>query len=101
MVFPWTDETEVIRLANSTEYCLAGSVYTQSPENAARIAAALETGTVSVNSHTLVTAAVPFGGIKSSGFGRELGPEGIREFTNMKFIDSPSMDMKKFLEIFK
>lgn len=95
MLFSWKDEKEVIRLSNGTRYGLAGSVYTQSPENAVRIASALEAGTISVNSHTLVTAAVPFGGVKNSGFGRELGPEGIREFTNMKFIDSPSMDMKK------
>lgn len=101
MVFPWSDEDEVIRLANGTDYGLGGSVYTESPETAARIAAKLETGTVSINSHTLVTAAVPFGGIKESGFGRELGPEGIREFTNMKYLDSPTMDMKKVLEIFE
>ena len=101
MVFSWSDEDEVVRLANSTAYGLCGSVYSESLENAARMADKLETGTVSVNFHTLVTAAIPFGGIKESGFGRELGPDGIREFTNKKFIVSPSMDMKKMMGIFE
>ena len=94
MVFSWSDEKEVLRLANATSYGLGGSVYTESPATAARIAAALEAGAISVNQPTMASPSIPFGGIKESGYGRELGSEGIREFTNVKYINSAAMDME-------
>ncbi|WP_455788403.1 aldehyde dehydrogenase family protein [Acidaminococcus fermentans] len=102
MVFSWSDEEETIRLANDTVYGLAASVYSEDPAHAAKVAAALEAGAVSLNSYTMfVSAAVPFGGVKESGLGRELGPEGIREFMNLKFMASSALDMKKVWDVFK
>lgn len=102
MVFSWSDEDEAIRLANDTVYGLAASVYSENPAHAAKVAAALETGAVSLNSYTMfVSAAVPFGGVKESGLGRELGSEGIREFMNLKFMASSALDMKKVWDVFK
>lgn len=101
MVFSWSDEDEAIRLANGTVYGLAASVYREDPVHAAKVAAAMEAGAVSLNSYRMfVSAAVPFGGVKESGLGRELGPEGIREFTNLKFMASSQLDMKKVFEYF-
>lgn len=76
-----------------------GTFYSN-PANAARMAAAMESGAVSVNQPTMAAAAIPFGGIKTSGFGRELGAEGIREFTNQKYINSAGIDMQKLFEQF-
>lgn len=94
MVFKWNDEQEVLRLANATTYGLGSSVYSESIESAARIAACMESGAVSINQPTMASPAIPFGGIKESGYGREMGKEGIVEFTNQKYINSASMDMK-------
>lgn len=69
-------------------------------ENAARLAAAMESGAVSINQPTMASPAIPFGGIKESGYGREMGKEGIVEFTNQKYINSAAMDMKAVFEQF-
>ena len=100
MVFKWNDEAEVLRLANGTSFGLGGSVYSESPENAARVAAGIEAGAISINQPTMASPSIPFGGIKESGYGRELGSEGIREFTNQKYINSAAMDMKAVFEQF-
>ena len=96
MIFSFDTEEEVVALANGTQYGLGSSVYTESPERAYRLAAQMESGAVSVNQPTLPSPAIPFGGIKNSGYGRELGADGIREFTNQKYINSNSIDMKVF-----
>lgn len=99
-VFKWEDEEEVLRLANSTSFGLGASVYSEDAANAARVAANLEVGAISINQPTMASPAIPFGGIKASGYGRELGAEGIREFSNQKYINSAGIDMKKVFEQF-
>lgn len=96
MVFSWSDEDEMMRLANGTDFGLGASVYTESPTTAQRIALELEAGAVSVNQFTAASPAIPFGGIKQSGFGREMGRDGIVEFTNKKLINSADMDVREF-----
>lgn len=94
MVFSYNDEADMLRIANGTPFGLGGSVYTENPESAARIAAKLEAGAISINQPTMAAAAIPFGGIKDSGYGREMGPAGMREFTNEKYINSALIDMQ-------
>jgi succinate-semialdehyde dehydrogenase/glutarate-semialdehyde dehydrogenase len=77
---------EAIAVANSTEYGLAGFVYTRDLDTAYRASEALETGMVGVNHLTIATAEVPFGGVKYSGFGREGGSEGILDYTYAKLV---------------
>lgn len=96
MVFSWNDEAEMLRLANGTDYGLGASVYTEDKATAQRMALALEAGAVSVNQFTAASPAIPFGGVKQSGFGREMGREGITEFCNQKLINSADMDVKAF-----
>lgn len=98
MIFPWETEDEVIALANGTDFGLGSSVYSEDPATAARMAAAMESGAVSINQPTMAAAGIPFGGVKTSGFGREMGPEGIREFTNQKYINSSQIDLEKVFE---
>ncbi len=71
---PFRDEAEAVALANDTEYGLSGSLWTRDVGRALRVARAVETGTMSVNSHSSVRYWTPFGGVKQSGLGRELGP---------------------------
>src|SRR6202035_2320929 len=73
-VIPFDGETEAIRLANDTIYGLSGSIWTRDGARALRVARALDTGVLSINSNTSVRVATPFGGFKQSGVGRELGP---------------------------
>jgi succinate-semialdehyde dehydrogenase / glutarate-semialdehyde dehydrogenase len=79
-------EEEAIELANDTPFGLGSYVFTNDPEQAQRIADGLETGMVYVNGVGLDGAELPFGGVKNSGFGRELGTLGIEEFVNKKLI---------------
>lgn len=94
MVFQYNEEAEMLRLANGTAFGLGGSVYTETPVAAARISSQLEAGAISINQPTMAAAAIPFGGIKESGYGREMGPAGMREFTNEKYINSALIDMQ-------
>lgn len=93
MLFSYKTEEEAIALANGIDFGLGSSVYSEDPAHAASVAAAMESGAVSINQPTMASPAIPFGGVKTSGFGREMGAEGIREFTNQKYINSAQIDM--------
>ncbi|GAA5056354.1 succinate-semialdehyde dehydrogenase/glutarate-semialdehyde dehydrogenase [Thermocatellispora tengchongensis] len=80
------DEQEAVALANGTPYGLSSSVWTSDPEQERRMIDALEAGAVFVNGMSVSYPELPFGGIRNSGYGRELGPAGIREFCNMKTV---------------
>ncbi|GIF18521.1 acyl-CoA reductase-like NAD-dependent aldehyde dehydrogenase [Actinoplanes tereljensis] len=85
-VLPFKDEDDAIRLANDTEYGLSGSLWTRDLGRALRVSRAVETGALSVNSHSSVRYWTPFGGMKQSGLGRELGPDALLGFTDVKNV---------------
>jgi acyl-CoA reductase-like NAD-dependent aldehyde dehydrogenase len=85
-VIPFDDEADAIRIANDTVYGLSGSIWTQNGARALRVARALETGTISINSNTSVRVSTPFGGFKQSGVGRELGPHALEHYTELKNV---------------
>jgi betaine-aldehyde dehydrogenase len=85
-VFPFDDEGDAIRFANATEYGLSGSIWTRDLSRGIRVARAVESGNLSVNSHSSVRYATPFGGFKQSGLGRELGPDAPLAFTETKNV---------------
>jgi acyl-CoA reductase-like NAD-dependent aldehyde dehydrogenase len=86
VVIPFRDEAEAVALANDTIYGLSGSVWTRDGAKALRVARAIETGVLSINSNTSVRVATPFGGFKQSGYGRELGPHATDAYTELKTI---------------
>ncbi|WP_299989461.1 NAD-dependent succinate-semialdehyde dehydrogenase [uncultured Pontibacter sp.] len=86
IVFVVKDEAEAIRIANDHKYGLAGTVFTSNQERGLRVARQVETGAMFVNAMVASSPEMPFGGIKKSGYGRELSYIGIREFTNQKSI---------------
>jgi len=85
-VIPFDGEEEAVRLANETIYGLSGSVWTRDGARALRAARAIETGVLSINSNTSVRVATPFGGFKQSGIGRELGPDALDHYTELKNV---------------
>jgi betaine-aldehyde dehydrogenase len=86
VVIPFDDEAEAIRLANDTIYGLSGSIWTGDGGRALRVARALDTGVISINSNSSVRVATPFGGFKQSGVGRELGPDALDHYTDVKNV---------------
>ena len=85
-VTPFADEAVAISMANDTPYGLSGSIWTGSVGRAIRVARGVETGNLSVNSHSSVRYWTPFGGFKQSGLGRELGPDAVDAFTEVKNV---------------
>jgi len=85
-VLPFEDEAQAVAMANDTPYGLSGSVWTRDVGRAIRVARAVETGNLSVNSHSSVRYWTPFGGFKQSGLGRELGPDALEAFTETKNV---------------
>jgi acyl-CoA reductase-like NAD-dependent aldehyde dehydrogenase len=85
-VIPFADEETAVRLANDTIYGLSGSIWTRDGARALRVARAIDTGVLSINSNTSVRVSTPFGGFKQSGYGRELGPHALDAYTEVKSI---------------
>jgi acyl-CoA reductase-like NAD-dependent aldehyde dehydrogenase len=85
-VIPFADEEDAVRLANDTPYGLSGSIWTRDGARALRVARALETGVISVNSNSSVRVSTPFGGMKQSGFGRELGMHALDGYSEVKNV---------------
>jgi acyl-CoA reductase-like NAD-dependent aldehyde dehydrogenase len=85
-VIPFDDEADAVRLANDTIYGLSGSVWTRDGARALRVARAIDTGVLSINSNSSVRVTTPFGGFKQSGVGRELGPDALDHYTEVKNV---------------
>jgi succinate-semialdehyde dehydrogenase/glutarate-semialdehyde dehydrogenase len=86
LILPAKDEEEAIAIANDSSFGLGGSIYTKNIEHGKRVASKIETGMVFINYPSVSTADLPFGGIKRSGYGKELSDLGIQEFVNKKLI---------------
>ncbi|MFF5991616.1 aldehyde dehydrogenase family protein [Prauserella flavalba] len=85
-VVPFADEAEAVAMANDTAYGLSGSIWTRDVGRALRVSRGVEAGNLSVNSHASVRYWTPFGGFKQSGLGRELGPDAVEAFTEVKNV---------------
>ena len=85
-LIPFDDEADAIRIANAPDYGLSGSIWTRDGARALRVARALETGVLSVNSNSSVRVQTPFGGFKQSGFGRELGLHALAGYSEVKNV---------------
>jgi acyl-CoA reductase-like NAD-dependent aldehyde dehydrogenase len=85
-VTPFEDEADAVTIANDTPYGLSGSIWTENLGRAIRVSRGVETGNLSVNSHSSVRYWTPFGGFKQSGLGRELGPDALDSFTEVKNV---------------
>src|SRR3984957_3231856 len=92
LFFRVKNEDEAIALANDSEFGLGGSVFTKDVARGKRVASRVDTGMVFVNHPTWTTADLPFGGIKNSGYGRELSSLGIQEFVNKKLVRVAAID---------
>jgi acyl-CoA reductase-like NAD-dependent aldehyde dehydrogenase len=85
-VIPFSDEREAVEVANDTIYGLSGSIWTRDGAKALRVARGIETGVLSINSNSSVRVTTPFGGSKQSGVGRELGPDALEHYTDVKNV---------------
>jgi succinate-semialdehyde dehydrogenase/glutarate-semialdehyde dehydrogenase len=86
VVYRVRDDGEAIALANSSPYGLGGHVYCSDPQRARRVADQLETGMIAVNRSMGSSGELPFGGVKRSGYGRELSRLGLLEFVNRRLV---------------
>jgi betaine-aldehyde dehydrogenase len=85
-LIPFADEAEAIRIANDSDYGLSGSIWTENGARALRVARAIDTGVLSINSNSSVRVSTPFGGFKQSGFGRELGMHALDGYSELKNV---------------
>jgi betaine-aldehyde dehydrogenase len=85
-LIPFEDEADAVRQANDTPYGLSGSIWTRDGARALRVARAIDTGVISVNSNSSVRHSTPFGGFKQSGFGRELGMHALEGYSEVKNV---------------
>jgi succinate-semialdehyde dehydrogenase/glutarate-semialdehyde dehydrogenase len=92
MFFRVKDEAAAIALANDSDFGLGGSVFTKDVERGKRVASQVNTGMMFINNMDWADAELPFGGIKDSGYGRELGNMGIQAFVNKKLVRTHDMD---------
>jgi betaine-aldehyde dehydrogenase len=88
-IIPYDNEADALRIANDSDYGLCGTVWTADVDHGIDIARGVRTGTYTVNGFGMEWGA-PFGGYKSSGVGRELGPEGLEEYLELKTINLPA-----------
>ncbi|MDZ4265690.1 MAG: aldehyde dehydrogenase, partial [Mycobacterium sp.] len=84
-LIPYTEVDEAVQIANDSDYGLGGTVWSSDPERAVEVARRVQTGTIGINQY-LPDPTAPFGGVKASGLGRELGPEGLAAYENQKSI---------------
>ena len=87
---PYDDEADAVRIANDSDMGLCGSVWSSDLDHAAELATRVRTGVMTINSQMILDMKSPFGGFKSSGIGRELGPEGIAPYTELQTIITPA-----------
>jgi succinate-semialdehyde dehydrogenase/glutarate-semialdehyde dehydrogenase len=92
LFFRVKNEDEAVALANDSDFGLGGSVFTKDVARGKRVASRVDTGMMFINHPTWTTADLPFGGIKDSGYGRELSSMGIQEFVNKKLVRVASID---------
>jgi betaine-aldehyde dehydrogenase len=85
-LIPFDDEADAIRIANDSPYGLSGSIWTENGARALRVARAIDTGVLSINSNSSVRVSTPFGGFKQSGFGRELGMHALDGYSEVKNV---------------
>ncbi len=84
-VIPYDGVDQAVAIANDSEFGLGGSVWTADPERGEAIAKRVQTGSIGIN-HYMLDPAAPFGGVKASGLGRELGPEGLMAYLQLQSI---------------
>jgi len=85
-LIPFEDEADAVRIANASQYGLSGSIWTRDGARAFRVARAIDTGVLSINSNSSVRPSTPFGGFKQSGFGRELGMHALAGYSEVKNV---------------